>query len=153
MKNGVVMKLHEQSGYKLVNHANVIKHIIGFENVEHIYQIGIREPFLYDNKKITRISVQDINSSKNTDILKEIETPVYITFDVEFFDPSLAPGTATVLPNGGDYNNTFRFLAQILKHKRILGMDIVEANPALDVQNKTTLLVNNLLMQIISQIK
>lgn len=57
------------------------------------------------------------------------------------------------MPNGGDYNNTFRFLAQILKHKRILGMDIVEANPALDVQNKTTLLVNNLLMQIISQIK
>ena len=153
MKNGVVMKLHELSGYKLVNHANVIKHIIGFENVEHIYQIGIREPFLYDNKKITRISVQDINSSKNTDILKEIETPVYITFDVDFFDPSLVPGTATVLPNGGDYNNTFRFLAQILKHKRILGMDIVEANPALDVQNKTTLLVNNLLMQIISQIK
>lgn len=153
MKDGIVMKLHEQSGYKLINHANVIKHIIDFDNVGHVYQIGVREPFLYDHKKITRISVQDIISSKYTDMLKKIEMPIYITFDVDFFDPSIVPGTATVLPNGGDYNSTFRFLAQILEHKRILGMDIVEANPALDIRNKTTLLVNNLLMHIISQIK
>lgn len=153
IKKGVVMKLHEQSGYKLVNHANVIEHIMGLENVKHIYQIGVREPLLYDNKKITRIRIQDISSSNYTDFLKEVDMPIYITFDVDFFDPSLVPGTATVLPNGGDYNNTFRFLSQIFKHKCILGMDIVEANPSLDIRNKTTLLVNNLLMQIISQVK
>lgn len=153
MKSGVVMKLHELSGRKLVNHANVIKHIMGFDNVEHIYQVGVREPFLYENKNITRISIQDVNHSKYAEIIKEIDKPIYITFDVDFFDPSLVPGTATPLPNGGDYNNTFQFLAQVLKHKCILGVDIVEANPALDIRNSTTLLVNNLLMQIISQIK
>ena len=56
-------------------------------------------------------------------------------------------------PEGGDYENTFKFLAQILKHKRVLGMDIVEANLTFDIRNKTTLLVNNLLMHIISQIE
>ena len=153
MKDGAVMKLHERLGYKLVNHANVIKRILDFNNVVHIYQIGVREPFLYDDKKITRISVRDINNPRWPNIFTELNMPVYLTFDVDFFDPSLAPGTASVLPEGGDYENTFKFLAQILKHKRVLGMDIVEANLTFDIRNKTTLLVNNLLMHIISQIE
>lgn len=150
MKDGTVMKLHEQYGHKLVNHANVIKRILDFDNVTHVYQIGVREPFLYSDKKITSISVRDINNPKWQDVFSELKMPVYLTFDIDFFDSSIAPGTASILPDGGDYANTFKFLAQILKNKRVLGVDIVEANPSLDTQNKTTLLVNNLLMHIIS---
>ena len=79
--------------------------------------------------------------------------PVYITFDIDFFDPSLAPGTANILPNGGDYDSTFTFLAYVLGGAQILGIDIVEANPAIDIRNKTSVLVNNLLMQLISLIR
>ncbi|MFC2488574.1 MAG: arginase family protein [Prevotella sp.] len=79
--------------------------------------------------------------------------PVYITFDIDFFDPSLAPGTANILPNGGDYDSTFTFLADVLGGAQILGIDIVEANPAIDIRNKTSVLVNNLLMQLISLIR
>lgn len=150
MKDGVIMKLHEQFGQKLVNHANVIKRILDFDNVAHVYQIGVREPFLYDDKKITRIGICDIYESKWQTVFAELKMPVYLTFDVDFFDPLLAPGTANLLPEGGDYENTLKFLAQVLIHKRVLGVDIVEANPALDIRNKTTLLVNSLLMHIIS---
>ena len=79
--------------------------------------------------------------------------PVYITFDIDFFDPSLAPGTANILPNGGDYDSTFTFLADVLGGAQILGIDIVEANPAIDIRNKTSVLVNNLLMQLIRVIQ
>ena len=79
--------------------------------------------------------------------------PVYINFDIDFFDPSLAPGTANILPNGGDYDSTFTFLADVLGGAQILGIDIVEANPAIDIRNKTSVLVNNLLMQLISLIR
>ena len=79
--------------------------------------------------------------------------PVYITFDIDFFDPSLAPGTANILPNGGDYDSTFTFLADVLGGAQILGIDIVEANPAINIRNKTSVLVNNLLMQLISLIR
>lgn len=153
MKNGAVMKLHECLGEKIVNHANVINRILEFHNVVHIYQIGVREPFLYNDKKITRINICDINKTKFLSDLISTSMPVYITFDVDYFDVSLSSGTASILPNGGDYDSTFKFLAEILKHKCVLGMDIVEANPSLDIRNTTTLLVNNLLMQIISQIK
>lgn len=70
-----------------------------------------------------------------------------------FFDPALSPGTAHILPNGGDYESTFAFLADVLDGSRILGIDVVEANPAIDIRNKTIILVNNLLMQLISLIK
>ena len=79
--------------------------------------------------------------------------PVYITFDIDFFDPALAPGTANILPNGGDYDSTFTFLADVLGRAQILGIDVVEANPAINIRNKTSVLVNNLLMQLISLIR
>lgn len=41
----------------------------------------------------------------------------------------------------------------MLDGSRILGIDVVEANPAIDIRNKTIILVNNLLMQLISLIK
>ena len=153
MKDGAVMKLYDQLGDKLLNHANVIKHILDFEYVTHVYQFGVREPFLYDHEKITRISINDIKEQRYIKDLTELNMPIYITFDVDFFDPLLAPGTASILPNGGDYNHTFKYLSQILKHKQVIGIDIVEGNSALDIRNQTTLLVNHLLMHIISQIE
>lgn len=153
MKDGAVMKLHDQLGNKLLNHANVIKRILDFEYVDHVYQFGVREPFLYDNEKITRIGINDIKEQRYIKSLTESDMPIYITFDVDFFDPLLAPGTASILPNGGDYNQTFKYLSQILKHKQVIGIDIVEGNSALDIRNQTTLLVNHLLMHIISQIE
>lgn len=153
MKDGLVMKLHEQNGTKIVNHANVIKRILEFDNVAHVFQFGVREPFRYNNPKITRISIHDIKENNATNVLKEVNLPIYITFDIDYFDPLIAPGTANTLPNGGDFEHTFNFLSQILKHKQVIGMDIVEANGSLDKQNQTTLLVNHLLMHIISYIE
>ena len=63
MKNSVVMKLHEDLGKKLINHANVINRILDFKNVVHIYQIGVREPFLYNDAKITRINLRKIKKT------------------------------------------------------------------------------------------
>ena len=153
MKDGAVIKLHDQLGNKLLNHANVIKRILDFEYVTHVYQIGVREPYLYNHEKVTRISINDIKEQRYIKDLTELNMPIYITFDVDFFDPLLAPGTASILPNGGDYNHTFKYLSQILKHKQVIGIDIVEGNSAIDIRNQTTLLVNHLLMHIISQIE
>lgn len=153
MKDGMVMKLHEQNGNIIVNHANVIKRILEFDNVAHIFQFGVREPYRYDNPKITRISIHDVKKVKVVKALEKLNLPVYITFDIDYFDPLIAPGTASTLPNGGDFEHTLKILSQILKHKQILGVDVVEANAALDIRNQTTLLVNHLLMHIISNIE
>ena len=54
---------------------------------------------------------------------------VYITFDVDFFDPSLVPATGTPEPGGGDWYRTLRFLRRVFREKKVLACDVVELSP------------------------
>jgi N1-aminopropylagmatine ureohydrolase len=54
---------------------------------------------------------------------------VYITFDVDYFDPSLVPSTGTPEPGGGDWYRTLRFLRRVFASKRVIACDIVELAP------------------------
>lgn len=153
MNEGIVMQLYKETSEKILNHANVMRRVLELDNVAQVFQIGVREPFICNSDKIKRISVDEIKSRSYQEKIEAANMPVYITFDIDFFDPSLAPGTANILPNGGDYDSTFTFLADVLGSVQILGVDIVEANPAIDIRNKTSVLVNNLLMQLISLIR
>lgn len=54
---------------------------------------------------------------------------VYITFDVDYFDPSLVPSTGTPEPGGGDWYRTLRFLRRVFTEKNVIACDIVELAP------------------------
>jgi agmatinase len=54
---------------------------------------------------------------------------VYITFDVDYFDPSLVPSTGTPEPGGGDWYRTLRFLRRVFRERSVVGADIVELAP------------------------
>jgi len=54
---------------------------------------------------------------------------VYITFDVDYFDPSLVPSTGTPEPGGGDWYRTLRFLRRVFREREIIGCDVVELAP------------------------
>ena len=54
---------------------------------------------------------------------------VYLTFDVDYFDPSLMPSTGTPEPGGGDWYRTLRFLRRVFRERRVVGMDVVELAP------------------------
>lgn len=51
---------------------------------------------------------------------------IYLTFDVDFLDPSLMPATGTPEPGGGFWNPTLRLLREILRSKEVVAMDVVE---------------------------
>lgn len=153
MNDGIVMQLYEEASEKILNHANVMRRVLELGNVAQVFQIGVREPFVCNSDKTIRISVDELKRHSYQEKIEAANMPVYITFDIDFFDPALAPGTANILPNGGDYDSTFTFLADVLGRTQILGIDVVEANPAIDIRNKTSVLVNNLLMQLISLIR
>jgi agmatinase len=55
--------------------------------------------------------------------------PVYLTFDVDFFDPSLVPSTGTPEPGGGDWYRTLRFLRRVFQERTVLACDVVELAP------------------------
>jgi agmatinase len=54
---------------------------------------------------------------------------VYITIDLDAFDPSILPGTGTPEPGGLGWYESLEFLFNIFKQKNVLGFDIVELAP------------------------
>jgi agmatinase len=54
---------------------------------------------------------------------------VYLTFDVDYFDPSLVPSTGTPEPGGGDWYRTLRFLRRVFAEREVVAADIVELAP------------------------
>lgn len=66
------------------------------------------------------------------DILKSIKTKyVYITIDVDGFDPSVMPGTGTPVPSGLKWNYGMKLLNRVINKKglELIGADIVEVSP------------------------
>jgi hypothetical protein len=61
--------------------------------------------------------------------LEALGDPVYITFDVDYFDPSLVPSTGTPEPGGGDWYRTLRFLRRVFRERTVLACDVVELAP------------------------
>ena len=54
---------------------------------------------------------------------------VYITFDLDAFDPSVLPATGTPEPGGMQWYETLSFLRKVFSEKNVVGFDIVELCP------------------------
>ena len=61
--------------------------------------------------------------------LARLTEEVYITFDVDFFDGSLVPGTGTPEPGGGTYDQALAILRRVASERKIVGADVVEHAP------------------------
>ena len=61
--------------------------------------------------------------------LDALGDPLYITFDVDFFDPALVPSTGTPEPGGGDWHGALALLKRVFAERRVVGADVVEHAP------------------------
>ncbi|MEM1448546.1 MAG: agmatinase family protein [Planctomycetota bacterium] len=78
---------------------------------------------------------------------------VHISFDVDVFDVSYAPGTGSSSPTGVTPNELFPLLREFAARKTIVGMDLVEFNPLYDNQGQQTArLCRRILLQFLTGI-
>jgi len=63
---------------------------------------------------------------------------IYVSFDVDVFDMSYAPGTGSSSPTGITPNDLFPLLRELAATKTIVGFDIVEFNPFYDNRGQQT---------------
>lgn len=63
------------------------------------------------------------------DSLSKMTDKVYITLDLDVFDPSIMPATGTPEPGGMQWNPTIQYLKNVFQQKNVLGFDIVELAP------------------------
>jgi arginase len=62
---------------------------------------------------------------------------IYVSFDLDAVDPSLAPGVGTPVKGGLTYRETNLAMEMLADCSRVVGCDIVECNPILDVRNQS----------------
>ena len=72
---------------------------------------------------------------------------LYISFDLDAFDPAFAPGAGTPEPGGLTPREVFPILRGLAIQNEIIGMEVVEVNPLVDSGYQTTALVAQRVMR------
>lgn len=117
----------------IYSHAAVMRRI--YELNESIVQVGIRSQcveeaqFIKANNIATYYAHQLYQGGLNKDIINHLKPNVYITIDVDYFDPSIMPSTGTPEPGGGLWYETLALLSEVFKKRNVVGFDVVELAP------------------------
>ncbi len=74
----------------------------------------------------------------------DADTHLHVSFDVDFLDPSIAPGVGTTVPGGPNYREAQLVMEMIADSGRMGSLDIMELNPVLDTRNETARLAVDL---------
>ena len=113
------------------NHACAV-----YEASQHtnLVQVGIRsmdveEVRVMDQEKVFFAHEMANNEYWIDNVIEELGDNVFITFDLDAFDPSILPSTGTPEPGGLLWYETLEFLKQVFEEKNVVGFDIVELCP------------------------
>ena len=109
------------------------------EFTKDIIQVGIRAQakeeydFIKKNKIKTFYSYEIRNGKYGINwqekVISSLKKNVYITFDVDYFDPSIMSSTGTPEPDGFYWAETIELFRQLGKEKNVVGFDVVELSP------------------------
>jgi agmatinase len=114
------------------NHACAIARMREFAPV---IQVGIRsmsqeEASCADWERIFLAHELYLDKTKYQKAIDKLTENVYITIDLDVFDPSLIPSTGTPEPGGPEYFEIMNFLKEVIWKKNVVGFDVVELCPS-----------------------
>ncbi|MFX0022042.1 MAG: agmatinase [Candidatus Hermodarchaeota archaeon] len=76
---------------------------------------------------------------------------LYVSIDIDVLEPSIAPGTGFAMPGGFTYRELWKILREIANNFNVVGFDLVEVAPNLDLENRMTCnLAAKLIIEFIS---
>ena len=104
-----------------------------------VHEVGLD---IYDMRYIDEIGMKRVME----DALEGVDdqTHLHVSFDVDFLDPSIAPGVGTTVRGGPNYREAQLVMEMIADTTRLASLDIVELNPAFDKKNRTAKLAVDL---------
>jgi len=97
----------------------------------NLVQVGIRSMDVEEMQYVPKDQcfwAHEINSNPNwiDNVLEKLSGNVYITIDLDVFDPSIAPSTGTPEPGGLSWYPTLKFLKKVFEKCNVVAFDIVE---------------------------
>ncbi len=136
------------------SHACTMKRCLEILPSKKIFQIGIRsgtKSEFFEMKNTKRLIPHTLgkNAKYLEKALKSFKgTPIYLTFDLDWFDPSIMPGTGTPEP-GGYFWSDFASIIDVIKSHKIIGADVVELSPKLDNSGISSILAAKVVRSLI----
>ena len=104
------------------------------------------DAFLFSDLGLKKITEDIIKFFKNSNIKH-----LYVSIDIDVLDPSIAPATGYAIPGGLSYRELWQILRALAKNFDIIGFDLVEVAPNLDLPNSVTAnLAAKLIIEFIS---
>ena len=142
--------LYEELDNDKYSHACPFARIMENKLIDQLIQVGIRTWNTHQLEQARKYKVA-ISEMKDFDIrnLPELKNDVYISLDMDVFDPAFAPGVSHHEPGGLTARQVISVIQNI--KPRIIGAEIVEYNPKRDVQGITATLAAKIMKEILSQ--
>jgi len=119
-----------------------MRHIRAMPHVASITQLGIRSlrngmtdvhDSLGDGNRV--IAMEEYRDVMGRGLVEQLprDIPVYVSIDIDVLDMALVPGCVSAEPDGLTYNELRETLIALSEHTEVVGFDLVEVNPLLDI--------------------
>lgn len=118
--------------------------------INSLTQVGIRTLNTHQRGQITRFGVKTIEMKDfDFNFIQTLQSPLYISLDLDVLDPAFAPGVSHHEPGGMTTRELIRIIQAI--PVEIVGADMVEYNPMRDVHDMTAMVGYKLLKELIAK--
>lgn len=115
------------------NHACTLRRIL---DVAPVTQVGLRSAPVEDVELIREqglmfLSPRELRAQGNDAVVSRLSDDVYITIDLDHFDPAEMSAVGTPEPGGLHWDEVSDLLAAVTASKRVVGFDVTELSPSL----------------------
>lgn len=136
-----------------VTHATVLRRACEWGLIEYALLIGVRgvsreEVETLEKEGRAKIVYAWATEEELKDAFSTLNRRIYISIDIDALDPSIAPGVSCPEPGGLTYTQLCKALSALSSFK-VLGLDIVEVNPLLDINDLTSYVAAKLLSKLL----
>lgn len=135
--NLTVLQLDAHADLRKEYHGSKCNHacaVYEASQTTNLIQVGIRsmdviETTVMDTEKTYFAHDMAVDDTWMDAAIDQMTDNVFITIDLDVFDPSILPSTGTPEPGGLLWYETLEFLKQVFAEKNVVGFDIVELCP------------------------
>ena len=119
---------------------------LGIRSVDAVEKANVVDSHLevYDMRLVDEIRMLE-TMQKVLSRVREIGGHLHVSFDIDFLDPTIAPGVGTTVPGGPTYREAQLCMEMIYESGHMASLDLMELNPAFDDKNRTAELLVDLL--------
>ena len=126
--------LRDEYEWEPLSHACTVARIR--ETVSSTVQVGVRSMSSPEAERIRDEDIQVVMAPQARgkrdwdDVIMHLKANVYVSVDMDVFDPSVIPHTGTPEPGGLDWYDVVSLLEVVFGSRNVVGCDVVELTPA-----------------------